>query len=208
MLCSHKESRIKQTHLQKTAPPLMLACCHSSQPVNPWQASVTSQIEQQKVFLQPPGSDGRPLLIVRGSRHVPADMETCKRFITYSLEAASRLCDHPNSLDHKLWAMFDLKGLRWANLDARALRSSFQVLSSAFPERVHKIYMLDAPAIFDTIWQLVKPFIDPVSRTKIRFISRESGVRELQQMLDAEVLPKRYVGVVLCWCTAYVVHCS
>lgn len=111
------------------------------------------------------------------------------------LQTASRLCDLHASNDHKLWAIFDLEGLKWANLDYKALKSSFQVLSSAFPERVHKIYMINAPIIFDSLWKVVSPFIDPVSRSKVRFIFGANGMEELQRNIDKKTLPRAYGGL-------------
>lgn len=166
-------------------------CC----PSRPLQDSILHQLAQEKTLLQPPAAGGTPLLIVKAGRHLPlGDLAELQRFIIYSLEAAAKLCDHASSPDRKLWAIFDLKDLRWANLDRHALSACFSVLTAAFPERVRCIYMLDAPFIFDGLWRVVSPFIDPTTRSKVQFVSGAAGRAALLGTLGAQVLPHTYGG--------------
>lgn len=47
--------------------------------------------------------------------------------------------------------------------------------------------MYDAPTMFWALWQLVSPFIDPVTREKVTFVSSKSAVQEFQQAIDPSV---------------------
>ena len=38
------------------------------------------------------------------------------------------------------------------------------------PERLHKFFALNVPAIFHVFWSAIRPFIDPVTREKIVFV--------------------------------------
>ena len=150
---------------------------------------------QGKVFLQPCGADGRPLLVIRINQHRPVnDIAQVERFVVYCLEAASALCDHPGNPDGKLWALFDVVGVKWANMDAHALMSCFKLLNDAFPERVSTIWMLNSPGIFNSLWRMVRPFIDPVSRDKVRFVAGPDGTSLLLGSVDPEIVPVAYGG--------------
>jgi hypothetical protein len=155
------------------------------------EASLLDQISQQKVLLQPKGSDGRPLLIIRVARHFATNTVDCENFVTFSLEAASRLCDSLPTGDGKLWALFDLRGVAWKNMDRHALASCFSTLEQQFPERVGKIFMLDAPFIFDTLWKMVSPFVDPHTKEKVAFIH---GVDLFLKEVDKSIVPASYGG--------------
>ena len=161
------------------------------------EEDVSSQIVQQKVLLQPVGEDGRPLLVIRVAKHLPspATAHEVEKFVVFCLEAASRACDHEESQDAKLWAIFDLNGIRWANLDNHALHSCFHLLQLHFPERVKRIFMLDSPIIFDALWRIVRPFVDPETRKKVQFVYGQSGLGEILKTIDSNVLPVSYGGL-------------
>lgn len=161
------------------------------------ESDVSSQISQQKVLLQPIGGDGRPLLIIKVAKHLPspATVQEVEKFVVFCLEAASRACDHPNSQDAKLWAIFDLNGLRWGNLDNHALHSCFHLLQQHFPERVKRIFMLDSPIIFDALWRIVRPFVDPETRKKVQFVYGQSGLGEILKTIDSSSIPVSYGGL-------------
>jgi hypothetical protein len=156
------------------------------------ETSIVDQINQHKVLLQPKGPDGRPLLVIRVARHFATTTVECEAMVTFCLEAASRLCDSlPVTGDGKIWALFDLHGVKWANMDRHALASCFHILEQQFPERVYKIFMLDAPFIFDALWKIVSPFVDPHTRQKVAFIQ---GLDPFLQEVDKTIAPEIYGG--------------
>lgn len=133
-------------------------------------------------------------MIILGRNHLPLNFDECERFIAYCLEAGTWLCDNTEHGDGKAVGIIDLKGLGWRNLDAQALKACFFVLNQCYPERMHRIYMLDAPRIFDGLWRVVSPFIDANSREKIRFVSGPTAQEKLLEYVHRDVLPKQYGG--------------
>jgi len=159
-------------------------------------SAVVSQIRQRKVFLQPCGKDGRPLLVIRvANHHVTRPAEELETFVMYSLEAAAAMCDHPGNPDGKLWALFDLGDVKWENMDSHALYSCFKLLNERYPERVVSIFNYNSPFIFDALWRMVKPFIDPVSRSKVQFVSGEAGVKTILSAVDPMIVPTKFGGM-------------
>lgn len=161
------------------------------------QDKVINQIRQQKVFLQPPSAkDGKPLLIIKVGNHQPIhDIHEVENFVIYCLEAASKLCDNSINQDGKMWALFDLNNVKWKNLDNSALRACFHLLNLAYPERVQRIFMLDSHFLFDSLWRVVKPFIDPVSRQKVCFVYGAEGRKNMMKYVDPNTVPTEYGGL-------------
>ena len=128
------------------------------------QDDVAADLAANKVQLQPPtdGSGGRPLLLVRASRHRPGSSpDHLRRFIFFGLELASRCCWDARNADGKMAALIDLAGLQMKHLDAQGLLAAFSMLNGHFPERVASIWMVESPALFHGLWRVVEPFIDP-----------------------------------------------
>lgn len=159
------------------------------------EEEIEEQLAHNKVFLVTTSRDQRPVLIVRVKNHIPGgDIKVLSRFVIYCLECATYKADDHDNPDGKILALFDFRGIGFSNLDAKGLREAFDVLSTNFPERVRKIYMLDSPLIFDALWRIVRPFIDPVSRDKVEFISGERAKQVLHETIGEEHLPSTYYG--------------
>lgn len=53
--------------------------------------------------------------------------------------------------------------------------------------RLGKLWMYEAPTMFWGIWQLVSPFVDPVTKEKVVFVSNKTAIREFQDAIDLAV---------------------
>ncbi|KAK5781971.1 phosphatidylinositol/phosphatidylcholine transfer protein SEC14 PWA37_000742 [Arxiozyma heterogenica] len=110
----------------------------------------------------------------------------------YRFPACSRYAGH---LVETSCTVLDLKGI--------SLSSAYSVLSyvreasfisqNYYPERMGKFYIINAPFGFSTAFKLFKPFLDPVTVSKI-FILGSSYQKELLKQIPVENLPKKYGG--------------
>lgn len=62
-------------------------------------------------------------------------------------------------------------GLLSLNPPLRVAKDLVTCLQDHFPERLNKIYLVDAPLLFRGFWNLIKPFIDPVTKAKLVFVT-------------------------------------
>lgn len=66
-----------------------------------------------------------------------------------------------------------------------------------YPERLGKLYLINAPWGFSTVFSVIKGFLDPVTVDKIHVLG--SGYqKELLDQVPAENLPKRFGGTCDC----------
>lgn len=77
------------------------------------------------------------------------------------------------------------------------IRRVSDVTQNYYPERLGHTYIVNAPWGFGAIWNVIKAWLDPVTREKIHILG--SGYQdELRAQVLPENLPKRYGG--LCEC--------
>lgn len=60
-------------------------------------------------------------------------------------------------------------------------------LRDHFPERVDKIFLMDAPLVFRGIWKIIRLFVDPITKQKIHFVTGEKQKRVIcSKVVDPE----------------------
>jgi hypothetical protein len=92
--------------------------------------------------------------------------------------------------------IYDLHGCK---LEIRKLfhlfKQSVYIDNNYYPERLGQMFIVNPPGIFPALWNLGKPWLDPVTRTKILVIKRgpETSTTLLQH-IDSDQLPQEYGG--------------
>ncbi|CDO92289.1 unnamed protein product [Kluyveromyces dobzhanskii CBS 2104] len=113
-------------------------------------------------------------------------------FVRYRLPACSRKSGY---LVETSCTILDLKGISISSA-AQVLsyvREASHIGQNYYPERMGKFYLINAPFGFSTAFRLFKPFLDPVTVSKI-FILGSSYQKDLLKQIPAENLPKKFGG--------------
>jgi hypothetical protein len=92
-------------------------------------------------------------------------------------------------------SIVDLKGVGIAKATSvyGYLQAVSNISQNYYPERLGKLYVINAPWGFSTVFGVVKRFLDPVTVNKIHILG--SGYeKELLAQVPAENLPKQFGG--------------
>ncbi|KAL4961086.1 SEC14 family lipid-binding protein [Aspergillus stella-maris] len=68
------------------------------------------------------------------------------------------------------------------------------VLSTCFPETIHRVYACNCPSMLTTLWKILKPFVDPITAAKIQFLPRTESLQVLSQEIDPANIPSSLGG--------------
>lgn len=95
-----------------------------------------------------------------------------------------------------LCTIMDLKGISvsLAYQVVGYVKEASKIGQDYYPERMGKFYLINAPFGFSTAFRLFKPFLDPVTVSKI-FILGLSYSKELLKQIPPENLPKKFGGM-------------
>ncbi|ODV95223.1 hypothetical protein PACTADRAFT_68296 [Pachysolen tannophilus NRRL Y-2460] len=113
-------------------------------------------------------------------------------FVRFRLPACSRKV---GSLIETSCTILDIKGisLSAASQVLSYVREASYIGQNYYPERMGKFYVINAPFGFSTAFRLFKPFLDPVTVSKI-FILGSSYKSELLKQIPPENLPTKFGG--------------
>lgn len=112
------------------------------------------------------------------------------------LPACSRKAGH---LLETCCSIMDLKGVGISGIPrVYAYVNQVSVVSqNYYPERLGRLYLINAPWGFSAIWNVVKGWLDPVTVEKIHILG--GGYKaELLKQIPAENLPKMFGGACEC----------
>jgi len=74
------------------------------------------------------------------------------------------------------------------------VQEAAKISQDYYPETMGKFYIINAPYLFSTAWNWVKPWLDPVTVAKINIVGSSSTKSELLAQIPAENLPAMFPG--------------
>lgn len=119
-----------------------------------------------------------------------------ERLADQRLPACSRKSGH---LLETCCTIMDLKGVTLTKIPSvySNISQASTLSQNYYPERLGKLYLINAPWGFSTIWSVLKGWIDPVTVQKIKILG--SGYqKELLSQVPAENLPVEFGGKCQC----------
>ncbi|KAF8399740.1 hypothetical protein HHK36_015611 [Tetracentron sinense] len=118
----------------------------------------------------------RPVLIVVASKHFPATQDPTEneKLCVFLIEKA--LSELPAGKEQIL-GIFDLRGFGPENADIKFLTFLFDIFYYYYPKRLGEVLFVDAPFVFQPIWQLVKPLLKSYA-SLVRFCSADTVRKE------------------------------
>ncbi|GMH21499.1 hypothetical protein Nepgr_023341 [Nepenthes gracilis] len=141
------------------------------------EESVKSVAETGKSFVHEfPDVDGRPVLLVVASKHFPLMQDSVddQKLCVFMIEKA--LSKLPAGKEQIL-GIVDLRGFGPQNADVMFLTFLFDVFYYYYPKRLGEVLFVEAPLVFQPIWQLTKPLLKSYA-SLVRFCSVETLRKE------------------------------
>lgn len=114
---------------------------------------------------------GRPVIYTCFRQCIGGGLRNGNEHLVYCIENAMRTC--PQRAGKWIW-LLDYAGFGVAHMSLNASREPIKTLSSYYPERLHRVIMLNPPAIFKPFIRMLKPFIDPKTYAKACIVRGKS----------------------------------
>jgi len=154
---------------------------------------IKDEIAAKKFYMQGRDRQGRPLGLFVAKRHSSSkSLEPFKKICTFLLD---KLIVSLPAGEERFSMIADLKSVKFKNLDVRGWLAAYDCLQAYYPERLGRVYVLNAPTIFWGAWKVMVPFLDPVTRAKIMFVDEGAVEETLLRDISKEDIPTIYGGL-------------
>lgn len=162
-----------------------------------WADVIKLENSTGKMYLRGYDHNGHVLVYMRPRFENTNDHNGNMKHLVYTLERAIACMKERDKDVEKLVLLIDYEGFSLFN--APPMKTSLEtlnILQNHYPERLYRAYIIRPPWIFSAFWNMISPFVDPVTREKICFLS--SDMKEmnasLKQDIDTSILESDVSG--------------
>ncbi|KAL5718755.1 hypothetical protein ACHQM5_011625 [Ranunculus cassubicifolius] len=162
------------------------------------ESEILDQLDEKMAYLQGISTSGHPVLLMKSHKHVPAkDMVRYKKGLVHMLEKtiASSFGEGGEIGDEKLIVILDLDKLSYKNVSTGEMRAGFQILQSYYPGRLEKLYILNMPGFFVSIWKIISCFLEKAIQERISIVKTDNDRKNFIEEIGKRTLPKEYGGL-------------
>ncbi|KAI3460010.1 hypothetical protein Pfo_016673 [Paulownia fortunei] len=110
---------------------------------------------------------GRPVLVMRPRCQNSKSIKGQIKYLVYCMENA--ILNLPQDQEQMVW-LIDFHGFSMSNISIKVTRETAHVLQEHYPERLGVAILYDAPKIFEPFWTVAKPFLEPKTANKVKFV--------------------------------------
>lgn len=157
------------------------------------QSHIKSETSKQSIFIRGYDKQNHAILIKQDRTHPETDKDAYFLTNIYMLERAIACTEQKsNGTQDKIVVVLNYGNYVRANVPPMKMIKEFiSVMERNYPEVLEYLVLVDVPFYFRGIWYILKPFIDPDTVQKIRFVTGEEQRVELLGPLidDTQAMP-------------------
>ncbi|KAK6940132.1 CRAL-TRIO lipid binding domain [Dillenia turbinata] len=136
---------------------------------------------------------GRIVLVMRPSCQNTKSTRGQIKFLMYCLENA--VLNLPPDQEQMVW-LIDFHGFNLSNISVKVARETAHILQDHYPERLGLAILYNPPKFFEPFWTVVKPFVEPKTTNKVKFVYSDDPNRKkiMEEVFDMDQLESAFGG--------------
>ncbi|ORZ38561.1 CRAL-TRIO domain-containing protein [Catenaria anguillulae PL171] len=141
-----------------------------------------------KLYVLPqPSRSGCSILVWRSRLHMP-DPPRLPRLIRFFVKTVWGRWKEGKGSD-RIVVIVSRDGVEMKHRDLTMAREAASVFNAHFPEVLNELYVYPTNWVATTIWACVRPFLDPVTASKVNFISADEMQKRLADLTTPDNTP-------------------
>ncbi|XP_021740157.1 random slug protein 5-like [Chenopodium quinoa] len=137
--------------------------------------------------------EGRPVLVMRPSCQNTRSVSGQIKYLVYCMENA--ILNLPPNQEQMVW-LVDFWNFNLTNISVKSAKETAHVLQNHYPERLGVAVLYNPPKFFEQFYKLVKPFLEPKTRKKVKFVyaDDENSKKIMEELFDMDQLESAFGG--------------
>ncbi|XP_058085512.1 uncharacterized protein LOC131232984 [Magnolia sinica] len=137
---------------------------------------------------------GRSVLVMKPGCQNTKSAKGQIRYLVYCMENA--ILNLPLEQEQMVW-LIDFQGFSMSNISVKVTRETAYVLQEHYPERLGLAILYNPPKFFEPFYTLVKPFLEPKTCRKLKFIYSDdlSTKKIMEDFFNLEKLDSAFGGL-------------
>jgi len=130
------------------------------------------EMDAKKVVAEGYDTSGRPAVFIYTKNHNKNDrnLEHLQMLIIYTVECVLKKAS-PD--EERILICFDLTGFKLSNMDYDMVTMIIRTMEFNYPETLNNSLIINAPFMFYACWAVIQPWLDPVTASKVSFVSAD-----------------------------------
>ncbi|KAH7855166.1 hypothetical protein Vadar_022055 [Vaccinium darrowii] len=136
---------------------------------------------------------GRTVLIMRPGLQSKSSTDVQIKYLVYCMERA--ILDLKQDQDQMVW-LIDFQGWSMSSISVKVTRETAHLLQERYPESLALAILYDPPKVFESFWLLVKPFLEPKTYKKVKFVfgDNQQSRKFMEELFDMDKLESVFGG--------------
>ncbi|XVF42709.1 hypothetical protein PTKIN_Ptkin01aG0386100 [Pterospermum kingtungense] len=136
---------------------------------------------------------GRPVLVMRPGFQNTNSTSGQIRYLVYCMENA--IMNMNQDHEQMVW-LVDFQGWAMASISVKVTRETAHILQDHYPERLGLGILYNPPKIFESFWTMVKPFLEPKTYKKVKFVYSDDpkSRKIMEEVFDLDKLDVAFGG--------------
>lgn len=155
---------------------------------------VASEAETGKIYRSNyTDKHGRPVLVMRPRCQNTKSVKGQIKYLVYCMENA--VVNLPEDQEQMVW-LIDFHGFNLSNISVKVTKETAHILQDHYPERLGIAILYDAPKIFEPFWKIAKPFLDPKTVSKVKFVYSDdpNSKKMMEELFDMSLMESAFGG--------------
>lgn len=147
-------------------------------------------MQKGKSYLFGKDKEGRIVCYIHAHKHFKGEQseESLNKYAVWMMETSRLLVRPP--IDCGVM-FFNLSKFGMRNIDNGPVKFIIHTFEAFYPESLATIIIFKAPWFFEGVWKIIKPWLDPVVASKVKFCRNLNDVLEY---IDQSQIPKELGG--------------
>ncbi|XP_020579537.1 random slug protein 5-like [Phalaenopsis equestris] len=153
------------------------------------QEAETGKIYRSNCF----DKHGRSILVMRPGRENSKSNKGKIRYLVYCMENA--ILNLQSDQEQMVW-LIDFCGYNMSHISVKVTKETADVLQNHYPERLGLAILYNPPKFFEPFWQVVKPFLEPKTSRKVKFVysDNQNSMKLMEDLFNMDELEQAFGG--------------